>query len=206
MGEQPWSPREPSPLQNPHFNKTLVVPQRPSSLPTTPEALGPLQDEPSSLGLAAGAPGSPGPVLALGAVNALFRPDLGPWLWPVCPGAAPTAPCGPHAVDGPTRSSGGQPCECHRAQREEASYQISVPNASDFAVFLKELAQIRKEEKEKKRRRLEDINTLKVMGFSTHAARQALHQASGNLDKALKVTCSEQPSLRAEALQCPLLR
>ncbi|XP_073094298.1 NEDD8 ultimate buster 1 [Manis javanica] len=53
-----------------------------------------------------------------------------------------------------------------------------------------ELAQIRKEEKEKKRRRLEDINTLKVMGFSTHAARQALHQASGNLDKALKILLS----------------
>ncbi|KAK2489978.1 hypothetical protein MC885_018165 [Smutsia gigantea] len=53
-----------------------------------------------------------------------------------------------------------------------------------------ELAQIRKEEKEKKRRRLEDINALKVMGFSTHAARQALHQANGNLDEALKILLS----------------
>uniref|UniRef100_A0A9L0RLT2 NEDD8 ultimate buster 1 n=1 Tax=Equus caballus TaxID=9796 RepID=A0A9L0RLT2_HORSE len=54
----------------------------------------------------------------------------------------------------------------------------------------KELAQIRKEEKEKKRRRLENINSLKGMGYSTHAARQALHQASGNLDEALKILVS----------------
>ncbi|XP_008070893.1 NEDD8 ultimate buster 1 isoform X1 [Carlito syrichta] len=50
-----------------------------------------------------------------------------------------------------------------------------------------ELAQIRKEEKEKKRNRLENINALKVMGYSTQAAKQALHQASGNLDEALKI-------------------
>lgn len=61
------------------------------------------------------------------------------------------------------------------------------PQLGDSAVFLKELAQIRKEEKEKKRRRLENINSLKGMGYSTHAAKQALHQASGNLDEALKV-------------------
>lgn len=50
------------------------------------------------------------------------------------------------------------------------------------------MAQIRKEEKEKKKRRLENINNLKGMGYSTHAAKQALHQASGNLDEALKVS------------------
>ncbi|XP_035579123.1 NEDD8 ultimate buster 1 isoform X3 [Callorhinus ursinus] len=54
----------------------------------------------------------------------------------------------------------------------------------------KELAQIRKEEKEKKRRRLENINSLKGMGYSAHAAKQALHQASGNLDEALKILLS----------------
>ncbi|XP_053527878.1 NEDD8 ultimate buster 1 [Artibeus jamaicensis] len=53
-----------------------------------------------------------------------------------------------------------------------------------------ELAQIRREEKEKKRRRLENINSLKGMGYSAHAARQALHQASGNLDAALKILLS----------------
>ncbi|XP_014443981.1 NEDD8 ultimate buster 1 [Tupaia chinensis] len=53
-----------------------------------------------------------------------------------------------------------------------------------------ELAQIRREEKEKKRRRLESINTLKGMGYSVHAAKQALHQASGNLDEALKILLS----------------
>lgn len=53
-----------------------------------------------------------------------------------------------------------------------------------------ELAQIRREEKEKRRRRLENINSLKGMGYSTHAAKQALHQASGNLDAALKILLS----------------
>ncbi|XP_032696177.1 NEDD8 ultimate buster 1 isoform X2 [Lontra canadensis] len=53
-----------------------------------------------------------------------------------------------------------------------------------------ELAQIRKEEKEKKRRQLESINSLKGMGYSTHAAKQALHQAGGNLDEALKILLS----------------
>ncbi|XP_077006231.1 NEDD8 ultimate buster 1 [Tamandua tetradactyla] len=53
-----------------------------------------------------------------------------------------------------------------------------------------ELAQIRKEEKEKRRHRLESINVLKGMGYSTHAAKQALHQANGNLDEALKVLLS----------------
>uniref|UniRef100_A0A452QE94 Negative regulator of ubiquitin like proteins 1 n=1 Tax=Ursus americanus TaxID=9643 RepID=A0A452QE94_URSAM len=58
-----------------------------------------------------------------------------------------------------------------------------------------ELAQIRKEEKEKKRRRLENINSLKGMGYSTHAAKQALHQASGNLDEALKVILLSNPQM-----------
>lgn len=83
----------------------------------------------------------------------------------------------------------------------------------NFAVFLKELAQIRREEKEKRRRRLENINSLKGMGYSTHAAKQALHQASGNLDAALKVTpvpegllgCPEQPLFSAQAPLPPVL-
>lgn len=44
-----------------------------------------------------------------------------------------------------------------------------------------ELAQIRREEKAKKRRHLENISSLKGMGYSLRAARQALHQASGDL-------------------------
>uniref|UniRef100_F7ES73 Negative regulator of ubiquitin-like proteins 1 n=1 Tax=Rattus norvegicus TaxID=10116 RepID=F7ES73_RAT len=53
-----------------------------------------------------------------------------------------------------------------------------------------ELAQIRKEEKEKRKRRLESVNTLRGMGYSTQAAKQALHQARGNLDDALKILLS----------------
>eukprot|EP00070_Physeter_catodon_P038481 XP_028345375.1 NEDD8 ultimate buster 1 [Physeter catodon] len=52
------------------------------------------------------------------------------------------------------------------------------------------LDQIRKEEKEKKRRRLENINYLKGMGYSARAAKQALHQASGNLEEALQILLS----------------
>ncbi|KAM9185983.1 LOW QUALITY PROTEIN: NEDD8 ultimate buster 1 [Dugong dugon] len=53
-----------------------------------------------------------------------------------------------------------------------------------------ELAQIKKEEKEKKRRRLENISSLKGMGYSTQAAKQALRQASGDLDGALRILLS----------------
>lgn len=53
-----------------------------------------------------------------------------------------------------------------------------------------ELVQIRKEEKAKKRRHLENISSLKGMGYSLRAARQALHQASGDLDAALKILLS----------------
>ncbi|KFO27621.1 NEDD8 ultimate buster 1 [Fukomys damarensis] len=53
-----------------------------------------------------------------------------------------------------------------------------------------ELAQMRQEEREKKRRRMENINSLKGMGYSARAARQALHQAGGNLDEALKILLS----------------
>ncbi|XP_006895203.1 PREDICTED: NEDD8 ultimate buster 1 isoform X1 [Elephantulus edwardii] len=53
-----------------------------------------------------------------------------------------------------------------------------------------ELAQIRKEEKEKKRRHLENINSLKGIGYSTHAAKQALRQAGGDLERALRILIS----------------
>lgn len=59
-----------------------------------------------------------------------------------------------------------------------------------------ELAQIRKEEKEKKRRHLENINILKEMGYPTQAAKQALQQASGNLDEALKILVSNPQEWR----------
>lgn len=49
-----------------------------------------------------------------------------------------------------------------------------------------EKAQIRREERAKRRQRLEDINTLKSMGYSERAAQVALHYAQGNLDQAFK--------------------
>ncbi|XP_050827653.1 NEDD8 ultimate buster 1 isoform X3 [Serinus canaria] len=49
-----------------------------------------------------------------------------------------------------------------------------------------EKAQIRREERAKRRRRLEDINTLKSMGYSERAAQIALQKTRGNLDQAFK--------------------
>uniref|UniRef100_A0A8C7ECV5 Negative regulator of ubiquitin like proteins 1 n=1 Tax=Nothoprocta perdicaria TaxID=30464 RepID=A0A8C7ECV5_NOTPE len=49
-----------------------------------------------------------------------------------------------------------------------------------------EKAQIRREERAKRRQRLEDINTLKSMGYSERAAQIALHEAQGNVDQAFK--------------------
>lgn len=91
--------------------------------------------------------------------------------------------------------------------RAADDWAASPPNSRGL-VFLKELAQIRKEEKEKRRRRLENINTLKGMGYSTHAAKQALHQARGNLDDALKVVLlgfSEQLAAACRLTACAQL-
>lgn len=56
-----------------------------------------------------------------------------------------------------------------------------------MSVLLQEKAQIRREERAKRRRRLEDINTLKSMGYSERAAQVALQNTQGNLDQAFKV-------------------
>ncbi|XP_016052448.1 PREDICTED: NEDD8 ultimate buster 1 [Miniopterus natalensis] len=80
------------------------------------------------------------------------------------------------------------------AQEARLGLRASDGNVDHAAIHItsrrEELAQIRREEKDKKRRRLENINSLKGMGFSTHAAKQALHQASGDLDSALKILFS----------------
>ncbi|NXS92516.1 NUB1 protein, partial [Jacana jacana] len=49
-----------------------------------------------------------------------------------------------------------------------------------------EKAQIRREERAKRRQRLEDINTLKSMGYSERAAQVALRNTKGNLDQAFQ--------------------
>ncbi|NXG71712.1 NUB1 protein, partial [Baryphthengus martii] len=49
-----------------------------------------------------------------------------------------------------------------------------------------EKAQIKREERAKRQRRLEDIDTLKSMGYSERAAQIALRNTQGNLDKAFQ--------------------
>lgn len=66
----------------------------------------------------------------------------------------------------------------------------AFPCAGGFvmAVFLQEKAQIRREERAKRQQRMEDVNTLKSMGYSERAAQIALRHTQGNLDQAFKVS------------------
>ncbi|XP_053121428.1 NEDD8 ultimate buster 1 isoform X2 [Hemicordylus capensis] len=59
--------------------------------------------------------------------------------------------------------------------------------ASHISNRREEKAQIRREEKARRRKRLEDINSLKSMGYSERAARESLHQAKGDLELAVKI-------------------
>ncbi|XP_014464563.1 NEDD8 ultimate buster 1 [Alligator mississippiensis] len=66
-----------------------------------------------------------------------------------------------------------------------------VDRAADLISNRRETkAEIRREERKKRRQRLEDINTLKNMGYSERAAQKALHQANGNLDNAFQILVS----------------
>uniref|UniRef100_A0A8C3YPM4 NEDD8 ultimate buster 1 n=1 Tax=Catagonus wagneri TaxID=51154 RepID=A0A8C3YPM4_9CETA len=80
------------------------------------------------------------------------------------------------------------------AQEARLGLRACDGNADHAAAHItsrrEELAQIQREEKEKRRRRLENISHLRGMGYSARAARQALHQAAGSLEEALKILLS----------------
>lgn len=54
-------------------------------------------------------------------------------------------------------------------------------------VLMQEKSLIRREERAKRRKQLEGINSLKSMGYSERAAREALHKSKGNIEEAVKV-------------------